>query len=479
MDLFRTKSVLAWTVLLSATMAVTACSGDEETPDSGGGGGGQDAGMGQPDATEEADGGGFPDVVRPDDGGGRPDRPDPCPNGTEGCECTSTATAAVVPFIQEDCEADLLCVHWDLISGLSTSGANPQLEGAVKSCVKPCTQDSECGTGRSCRSIGFTEQSGAGKICVDRVASWDEPCSGSRLATEQIADPMVMQYSDEIIACEDGLDCQFFLFGDGFNPDEALCMKICDEDAECTHPQLSYCNQRHFASTSTVDPFIGVCTDGAHAFGSICGSADPDKIFRVSSDCDTSEATCGPNADACPFCVALPYDANNDITPPGQGTCISSCNANNPCFGNRTCVPMVFNGGDGACSDECSPIPETCDGPGSNGNGQDCLALGLQSGGDIAFCIDRELPALNPSVWNSAGQITDPGDDCGGDLANYSYFRCPEKSTCLGTADQGFCVFGCRAGDATYGTGYCQGILGTMTATCTEPQAGFGVCATM
>lgn len=476
MDLFRTKSVLAWTVLLSGAMTLAACSNDSDDKDNGGQTGG-DGGGGNPDATDEADGGmGFDDAMRPDariDAG----RPDPCPNGTEGCECTSTATAAAVPFVQEDCQAGLLCANWDLISGLRIGGANPQLEGPVKSCVKPCMEDSECGANRSCRSFGFTEETGIAKFCVDRVASWDEPCSTSRLADEQIVDPEVNQLSDEIIACEDGLDCQLFLFGDGFNPDESLCMATCDVNADCTHPQLQYCNTRRFASTSTVNPFIGVCTDGQHDFGSVCGSTDAEKVFRVSSDCDTSEEACGANADACPICVALPYDATNDITPVGQGVCIAPCNNMTPCVDGRTCVPMVFNSGDGACSDECTAIPETCDGMGQLGNGQDCLQLGLQSGDDIAFCIDRRLPVLIPSTWNTAGMISSPGDDCGGDLDNYSYFRCPEKSTCLGTDDQGFCVFGCTAGDDMLGTAYCQGLLGTMTATCTEPQAGFGVCA--
>src|SRR5262245_48833389 len=78
---------------------------------------------------------------------GRPGDPDPCPNGSEGCECTSTSTTV---FLQEICEEGLLCVPWDQLSGLNSS----QLEGRVKTCVKPCSRDSDCGRDRFCRSFG-------------------------------------------------------------------------------------------------------------------------------------------------------------------------------------------------------------------------------------------------------------------------------------------------------------------------------------
>jgi hypothetical protein len=478
MNLFRLNSAFAMAILASGAMAITACS-DDDDPDAGP----NDSGVvnNQMDATE----GGDAEVtdVRVDAGridagdGGRPDTgiapPDRCINGTEGCECTSTATAAVVPFRQESCATpDLVCVPWDLISGLAIGGANPQLEGEVKTCLKPCTADAECGANRQCRSFGFTEESGAGRVCVDRVASFDEFCSGSRNDVEQIVDPAVMDGADEIIACADGLTCQLFTFADSFNPEESLCVEFCETNTDCTHPELPYCNPRFFASTSTSNPFLGVCTDGPHPNGALCGSSDPNKVFRVSTGCDTSVDTCGANADACPVCVGINFDANTSLTPEGQGICMSPCSANVPCADQRTCIPNFFQGGDGVCSDSCTSIPETCPGMGSLGNGEDCLELGEGS----SFCVDRYTPVLAPSRWSTVGQITLPGDDCAGDLGNYSFFRCPDDSTCLPTAEQGFCVYGCVPRDPVQGTPLCQTILGTATATCTEPQAGFGVC---
>jgi hypothetical protein len=470
MDLFRTKSVLAWTVLLSGSLAAAACSGDGDDKDTGvpvtPADGGEPA-----EAGEEMDMG-ITDLGR-DSGIRDMGRPDPCPNGTEGCECTSTSTAVNIPFRQEDCQADLLCVEWDLISNLRIGGADPQLEGAVKTCVKPCVADGDCGANRFCKGLVFTPQTGAEKICVDRVAGYDEFCSGSRLATEMVSDPLVMDGTDQMTACEDGLACQLFQFGDSFNPDEAICMNFCQTDTDCTHPMLPYCNPRFFTSTSTTDPFIGVCSDGPHPNGAICGSSDPDKVFTIATACDSSEATCGPNADACPVCVTINLDQNNSLTPEGQGICMSPCNNMTPCFADRTCIPMFFQNGNGVCSDSCSSLPDTCPAAGSLGNGMDCLELQ----GGASFCTDRYTPALAPSVWSTAtGMITIPGGDCVGDLNAYSFFRCPDRSTCLPTQDQGYCVFGCTPGDAMYGQTLCQDILGTMTATCTEPQMGFAIC---
>lgn len=474
MNLFRLNGAFA--LLMTGAMALTACSGDDDPPaDAGiqpgtdatttidGGEDDDDGGMNNPDARADAGDGGRRDM-------GVVDR---CPDGTEGCECTSTATAAAVPFRQENCAADLLCIPWDQISGLQIGGANPELEAEVKTCAKACNVDADCGANRFCKSFGFTPESGVEKICVDRVASYDEPCSGSRNDREEVVDPGVTDMLDEIVACQDGLTCQLFTFGNSFNPDESLCIEFCETNADCTHPDLGYCNTRFFASTSTSNPFLGVCGDAPHPNGAICGSSDPNKLFRVSTACDTSVETCGPNADACPVCVSINLDANNSLTPEGQGICMSACNANTPC-NEGTCVPDFFTGGDGVCSNGCTAIPETCEGTGSLGNGEDCLELA-----DATFCVDRYVPALAPSQWSTAGQITVPGDDCVGDLANYSFFRCPDGSTCLPTEEQGFCVFGCTPRDPVNGTALCQDLLGTMTATCTEPQAGFGVCGDM
>lgn len=397
-----------------------------------------------------------------------------CPFGQEGCECTSTATSTPIPFLQEDCDPGLLCVNWDLISGLSTALPNPELDGPVKTCVAPCLTDGDCGVGRLCRSFGFSAATGAERICVDRVAGYDEPCSGSRSNVERIADPAISDWLDTITACEDGLTCQLFTFGAAFNPDEGLCANLCSDNQDCAgYPQLPYCNPRAFVSTSTVTPNIGVCTDAPHPHGAICGSTDFAKPFRLSTGCDTSAVTCGADRAACPICVSINFDASQSLTPEGQGLCVSACNAATPCFDNRTCIPGVFSNGDGLCSDQCTAIPETCPGAGSQLHGQDCLDLQIFG----SFCIDRYLPPLAPAEFDLTGNIVSPGGDCGGDLNNYSFFRCPERSTCVttGASPAGVCVYGCDPADPALGDQLCRQVLSNANAACTTG-AGIGIC---
>lgn len=472
--------LLARTLLVCAAFALAAC---DSTPDPVDGGPASTGDTG-PSVRPDADGGTSPRPDVPDTGPADADsgprdadsgpgdadtgpRPPTCVDGAEGCACTTTATRAAVPFVQEDCEAGLLCVSWDLISGMQVGD---ELDAPVKSCVRPCQQDAECGVGRTCAAFGFGAETGAGRICVDALAGFDEICSGSRLTTERVVDPETENQADTIVACQPGLDCQIGTFGDFFNPDEAVCLGLCDTDADCTNPALPYCNPRFFASTSTTDPFLGVCSTARLPHGALCGSTGG-QPFRISTACDTSEATCGTDPDACPICVAIPFDANSSLTPTGQGVCISRCTDAVPCAGDRTCVPEFFQDGAGACSDQCSPSPDLCGGAGSVGHGQDCLPLG-----DAAFCTDRQAGPLAPSTWSADGQLLTNGGDCTGDLESASFFRCPEGAFCAPTQQGGLCVFGCTPGDAVDGAALCRTLLNTQTATCAEPQAGVGVC---
>ncbi len=474
----NSKILLARTLLLCGALALVACDSTPEVPDGGIVGSGDTGPVSRPDA----DGGpplrpDVPDVgadvpdVGPRDADGGPDAdtgPRPgCVDGAEGCACTTTATRAAVPFVQEDCQADLVCVSWDLIT---RQRVGTELDGPVKSCVKPCQQDAECGAGRTCAAFGFGEETGAGRICVDAVAGFDEFCSGSRLDTERVVDPETEDQVDRIIACGPGLACQIGTFGDFFNPDEAICLGLCDTDADCG-AELPYCNPRFFASTSTTDPFLGVCSPARLPQGAVCGSTGG-QPFRITTACDTSEETCGADPDGCPVCVTIPLDANSSITPDGQGVCISRCTDQLACAGDRVCVPEFFQDGAGACSDQCTTSPESCAGAGTLGQGQDCLPLG-----DAAFCADRQAaPALAPSTWSLDGQLTAPGDDCTGDLQSGSFLRCPEGASCVPTAQRGLCIFGCTPGDPVDGAALCRDLLGTETATCAAPQEGVGVC---
>lgn len=392
------------------------------------------------------------------------------PGACEGCECRSTEALIQIPFARENCQDGLVCVSWDLFAGLTVG---VELEGPTKSCLRPCTRDRECGAGRRCASLGFLPETGADKVCVDSLAGADEYCSGSRSNREQMIDPVVGDGADEIIGCEEGLTCQLFQFPTAFNPDESVCAALCETDADCARvPNLPYCNPRALDPASTRSPVLGVCSDGKHPNGALCGSTDPNEVFRLSTGCDTSVETCGMNREACPLCVGINLDANRSLTPEGMGICVSACSAMNPCAGGRECVPNFFSSGEGVCSDACDAMPDTCSGSGSLGHGQDCLELNL----DASFCIDRYAPPLLPAAWNSDGMITSPGEDCTGELENYSFFRCPDGATCVPAPDQGFCIYGCTVADPNTGDALCKTLLNSADAVCTEQQPGFGVC---
>ena len=153
MKLLRFHSALALTV--ASALTLSAC-GSSDEPD--GGTTPTDTGTGTPDT------GIFPDAGFPMDANTTDMGPrdmgtgdtgstdvvvvDPCTDGEEGCECTSSITA--LPFLQDDCQAGLVCIPWDALSGRT------DLTDAFQTCVKPCTTDTECGTGRVCtNAFGF------------------------------------------------------------------------------------------------------------------------------------------------------------------------------------------------------------------------------------------------------------------------------------------------------------------------------------
>jgi hypothetical protein len=358
--------------------------------------------------------------------------------------------------------------------------------------VKPCRADGECGAGRFCSgSWGFGAASGAEKFCVDKVATFDEVCSGSRNTEEQLADPMSAtdDLTDDMVGCSDDQTCFLGVYSD-VNPDEGFCAQSCQSDMECNHAELPYCNPRFFTLNSTTTPFLGICSPDKKGFASLCGMPrSTGKIFRVATGCDTSEDTCGPNNDQCPFCFAFGFGFNMgpSFFPEGVGFCASACTAQAPCYGGRTCVSPFFDANTGACSDQCTggvDGPDTCTGAGVNNRGQDCFVFNGQND-TWSWCMDRaDLPPLVPPVL-MAGQI-DPnnaGDDCLADSENYSFVRCPEGYTCV-TYDgapnfPSACLAGCDVSNAMFNGEFCKTLLGSQTATCADDvitTANIGLC---
>lgn len=463
MNNVRLQSLAVLTI--AGSLALAGCSGDEDnntnntnntipdsgvvdTPDSGDmtNNGGMDAGMGGMDA------------MMP---------PSPCPIGTEGCACTSNLGPDDTAFLQDDCEADLLCIPFDLIS------QRTDLTGPLQSCVKPCSTDADCGTGQTCAASGFAEETGAAFICTDRIAQYDEFCGFSRGLISRVPD-IDLETRGEIVGCPDGVTCARFGF---VHPDEGICLNFCEDDSECTGLNLpngdfDYCNPNVFTTGSTGT--IGTCSLNKIGQGGLCGTEG------FSRRCDTADDAT-PNL-ACFGTPGLPEDT---------GLCVALCNATDePCRpldeggGEQSCVltPDVFNPASafrGLCGSSCTGnFPDTCTGMGSEGVGSYCAGpFAFPDSDSFTFCADRSTPVFNAGDFNSQGQAADLGDDCIVNGEAFSY-RCPEPAFCLDDGTRGICIVGCTQTSSAPGT-LCTDLLMSETATCANPgifNEPFGLC---
>lgn len=399
--------------------------------------------------------------------------PDPCPDGTEGCECTSNIGPDDMAFLQDDCEAGMLCVPFDLITGRN------DLTGPVQSCVRTCTTDTDCGAGQSCVASGYGEETGAANICVDRVAGFDEACGYSRGLTSRAPD-VTLNTGGEIVGCQAGYDCFIGTFND-LHPDEGLCLALCEGDDECP-TDTPYCNPDVFSRTSTSGETIGIgaCNVAKIGQGGICGSTNPEK-FGFLAGCDNSSDT--PDGTVC-----VPIGG---LTPDGQGICMTPCMDATECGTEpngdaQVCSSGFFTSGAGVCSSGCTNYPDTCAGDGENGVGRFCMAyLADEDSNPVGVCMDRREPALIPATVDSAGNVTQPGDNCFAPGGSLAFTQCPNPGHCEIVDFQqgvGICVFGCATADVT-GPTSCPDVLGSVTATCAqvfqqggEPVTDIGLC---
>lgn len=383
---------------------------------------------------------------------------DRCPDGTEGCECNSTFAQGDQEFLQDDCDVGLLCVPWDTISGRN------DLTGPLQSCVKPCELDADCGQGRACvESFGFGDGTGAGRICVDRVAQQDEYCGTTKLVTPRVAQATV-RTPEEQVGCGPESQCAFGILGD-LNIDEGVCLQFCGQPglAPCGG-ETPYCNPNLLTTTATdgTQLPLGVCSKAQLGVGSWCRPDEPNSP-TITQICDTSDDTVG---DVRCINFGLPY-----------GLCMEVCDTRTnppatPCEGTDAdqggdlyCVNDLLQGGGGLCmSPNCSNTPDTCAGPGAESNGRFCFTA--TEAGD-GLCVDRRGDPLSPGALNSDGLLTTEGDDCRADEMGFT--ECPDNTFCVGAqGGGGACVIGCAQNG---GAAYCSGALadlgqGADNATC-------------
>ncbi len=465
--------------LLLVTFCLYACSGDEP------------ADVTPRDSGADRDGGADNPDAGPYCGDGVCDAPDEsfvncladcptveaCPEGQEGCNCTSSFTPGDTAFEAGDCEAGMLCIPWDVLSERGQEVVLPN-----QTCVKPCTTDAECGMTvggdpRHCVNMDFQGASASvGRICVDELAELDAFCGGSK-NDEVLVNTMGarLRTLGTQVGCAGDAVCRFNLF-DTLNPDEGACVQPCGRAGDAACPTaFPYCNPIGLAvGTSTA----GVCSVGRLGFGSPSNWTEQDDTAGLTTFCD---------ADTAADIVVL--DLNVLDIP--AFLCVEECNEGGtspdaPCVSTDATNPVVCqvldaDTGDGVCiHGDADSFPDSCGGDGAFGNGRG--EWGVQFGDDDAipanWCVDRLDPLLLPSAFDSAGNLSTQGDDCGRDL---DVFRCPEPSFCAGDGQGGgLCLTGCLLQeDPTY----CEDAhtalgLGTTNAGCvmTGTSTVVGLC---
>ncbi|MCA9552624.1 MAG: hypothetical protein KC933_21500 [Myxococcales bacterium] len=389
--------------------------------------------------------------------------PGPCPAGAEGCACTSSLGIDDEVLLQDTCQPGLLCVPWDVQSGRT------ELTGPVQSCVRPCNANTDCAVGQVCGGTRFGPESGAAKICLDRVAQYDEPCGLARSFDSRLPD-VELDTPGEIVGCDPWSACLTGFFTDQ-NPDEGVCLALCHTDSDCGGP-TPYCNPDVFADYDGQP--VGICSTGKYGQGALCGKGTPTKL-GLTSRCDTA-----PDAHPNLRCIHTPG------VPEGKGTCIPRCNTTTelcrpagPSGLPQTCVPFPEIYGPesdfvGLCSVTCDNLPDSCEGPGTHGLGQFCAGPFSYSevGNSLTFCADRSASPWNLATYDSSGQVIRQSLDCSEDET-----RCPEPSFCVDDgAGGGMCAIGCSTTpEATEPT--CAEMMGSATAVCAPIfSATTGVC---
>ena len=479
MQLNHNGRAMGLVMLLVGGLHLTACSGDENTPDGGI--------VTVKDATN-------PDATNPTDTGPRPDggdastgpgdasdsgvigrdadtgvNPGSCPRGSEGCLCNT----------DDSCGTGLTCIEWP-----ATDEANP-----IRTCAIACEDDTACAATTQmntlCRAF-ITSDSDVNNptatppiagACVRAEAQSGQSCFGSRRGNRQMT------------GCAADLTCMTNRIGD----DEGTCAQLCIVSTSTPtggcEGATPHCSPGGtglvVTSTGGEQVQVGICTVRAIKQGEICSRTD------LTQSCDQSSATVlAGNGHAC---IGFP-----DL-PTGNGVCVEvcdraggSCANNEPGLGLAVCTPYVPEADDpdaALCVDACSNNPDNCGGRGLGGtgtNGRFCENTWVfDQAFPVSFCVDRRTPALNEgSITGAAtGQpMVEPGfDNCRpGQGSNGDVYRCPESTFCLTLQQGNPGTGGCFRGCTTATTATTTGCLTTGTATICVPLADDsteGLCA--
>ncbi|MEM1023982.1 MAG: hypothetical protein AAGJ19_09885 [Myxococcota bacterium] len=433
---------------------------------------------------------------------------DPCPRGSEGCRCSASTNANSANLAQDDCDMGLTCLPltaWYDEFRPPNEAPFPITQTA-DTCVQTCVEDVDCGMGRFCSVNAFNASNlgGALGVCADQVASFEEACSlsleeDSLVEVDPDGDAIfeeIEQFAPGVLqGCDTGLTCFHHFFigsisangGLGTNPNEAVCLPLCGEDADCAgFAGREVCN-------FVFGDALGVCNDKAPEPGDF--ALQPSTVS-------------GPNPIVTTF--------TNGCTDPGQVIDLNGDGALDGAFGLPLCVQVcdtdplapvacVFSSGPddaqqcnpipdstvGLCSTECGSVLETSQNDTLCPSDRSCdLNNFVDGNGDPVFSYEICRQSLEPFHElvdiGAAGQVdTMTGDDCFANMLGTDLAACPPKSICFETGGAGNsiprCVVPCDfVANSTVSEDYCGDVNGA-GAVCTDQEqiaAGFGFCST-
>lgn len=427
----------------------TGLDGSEHTQDPDGGHDDEDAGT--HDHEDAGDAGG------PEDGGNTEDpSTEACPANTEGCACTPVPNGVG----QGSCNEGMICVNWGMVLYKRTLSK----EGNFATCVKPCTEDSQCASpdipNRQCSSINVggllnddmaRPYEGIKKICTDREVKSGEVCGMSRNIESWTKDSKGEDNASitkrQMVGCEGNGSCTP-VFGD-LNPDESVCMDFCSEDSECGGDTPKCALQFFSPSTQIVRP--KVCAVSDNKTGDHCSNLWGKEKRMFINGCSGASSRCLPMPPEIGFraggngsiCADVYRPAN-----PEQGDPEIACPAGTTVDNS---LPAVF--GDNArafnniCSNNCTSAPENC--KPVDGKERACVDYTVlntptnpnnpnQPGRNftLALCASKTVvePPLEEVVFDvGADNSLVPKDsrDARCLTADMGYTACPEGTSCV------------------------------------------------
>ena len=408
-----------------------------------------DPGMNGADAGTNPDTGpaGFPDAAEP------PART----LGTEGYPCEKDPISGA-----EQCDTGLECF---LMSSTS------ETDDPISICVQRCEEDDECAGSEIgntlCREIRFGREA-----CVAGEVDEGETANLSMLR----GGPMTGCANDRSAGDAYLVGISYWV-GSGLwslEHDQSSCVRKCniDDASDCTE-KFPYCNAPFFNDGD------GACSTGYKRAGAQCSRQNGTDMCSNDDDYDGS---------------LVCWDYLGSHEDPSIGQCVQLCSiSSQDCKTTHdstlspSCLDMGVsstNPDRGMCSDECSRYPDTCNGTGELGVGQNCSYGFLRSSTvstidnpDIAFCWDIQPPVLG--LWENGNTF----DNC-----YTNRFSCPNGAHCETNGFQGprgGCFVGCTTAttsSTTMGKTGCETVfVGTasIATTCEkarDPEFNAGRC---